>query len=134
MTTFPKQYKKLYNTYSKKLLATHKANFSILNNNMDYFITYLKMLRDYYLLTEPEPTNEKNVSLKTATLVAAVSEYEKYITCITNYYKLDNNTVKKISEESDEEVSKKYNIEKKFHWTNFWQLVMNNIEDWSVNG
>ena len=42
-------------------------------------------------------------------------EYEKYINCINNYYKLNGNIAEKISDESEEEVAKKYNLEKKFH-------------------
>ena len=134
MTEFNKEYKKLYNSYNKKLLAEHKLSFSTLDNNMKYFITYLKYLRDYYLLTDNTAQAEDAVNVKTATLVAAVNEYEKYVNCINNYYKLNGNIAEKISDESEEEVAKKYNLEKKFHWTNFWQLVMTNIEGWSIDG
>ena len=134
MTEFNKEYKELYNSYNKKLLAEHKLSFSTLDNNMKYFITYLKYLRDYYLLTDSAAQSEDAVNVKTATLVAAVNEYEKYVNCINNYYKLNGNSAEKISDESEEEVAKKYNLEKKFHWTNFWQLVMTNMEGWSING
>ena len=134
MTEFNKEYKKLYNSYNKKLLAEHKLSFSTLDNNMKYFITYLKYLRDYYLLTDSTAQSEDTVNVKTATLVAAVNEYEKYVNCINNYYKLNGDIAEKISDESEEEVAKKYNLEKKFHWTNFWQLVMTNMEGWSIDG
>lgn len=134
MTEFNKEYKKLYNSYNKKLLTEHKLSFSTLDNNMKYFITYLKYLRDYYLLTDSVAQSEDTVNVKTATLVAAVNEYEKYVNCINNYYKLNGNIAEKISDESEEEVAKKYNLEKKFHWTNFWQLVMTNMEGWSIDG
>ena len=134
MTKFNKEYKELYNSYNKKLLAEHKLSFSTLDNNMKYFITYLKYLRDYYLLTDSVAQSEDTVNVKTATLVAAVNEYEKYVNCINNYYKLNGNIAEKISDESEEEVAKKYNLEKKFHWTNFWQLVMTNMEGWSIDG
>lgn len=134
MTEFNKEYKELYNSYNKKLLAEHKLSFSTLDNNMKYFITYLKYLRDYYLLTDNTAQAEDAVNVKTATLVAAVNEYEKYVNCINNYYKLNGNIAEKISDESEEEVAKKYNLEKKFHWTNFWQLVMTNMEGWSIDG
>ena len=134
MTEFNKEYKKLYNSYNKKLLAEHKLSFSTLDNNMKYFITYLKYLRDYYLLTDSAAQSEDAVNVKTATLVAAVNEYEKYVSCINNYYKLNGNIAEKISDEPEEEVAKKYNLEKKFHWTNFWQLVMTNMEGWSIDG
>lgn len=134
MTEFNKEYKELYNSYNKKLLAEHKLSFSTSDNNMKYFITYLKYLRDYYLLTDSVAQSEDTVNVKTATLVAAVNEYEKYVNCINNYYKLNGNIAEKISDESEEEVAKKYNLEKKFHWTNFWQLVMTNMEGWSIDG
>ena len=134
MTEFNKEYKELYNSYNKKLLAEHKLSFSTLDNNMKYFITYLKYLRDYYLLTDSTAQSEDTVNVKTATLVAAVNEYEKYVNCINNYYKLNGDIAEKISDESEEEVAKKYNLEKKFHWTNFWQLVMTNMEGWSIDG
>ena len=134
MTEFNKEYKELYDSYNKKLLAEHKLSFSTLDNNMKYFITYLKYLRDYYLLTDSVAQSEDTVNVKTATLVAAVNEYEKYVNCINNYYKLNGNIAEKISDESEEEVAKKYNLEKKFHWTNFWQLVMTNMEGWSIDG
>ena len=134
MTEFNKEYKELYNSYNKKLLAEHKLSFSTLDNNMKYFITYLKYLRDYYLLTDSVDQSEDTVNVKTATLVAAVNEYEKYVNCINNYYKLNGDIAEKISDESEEEVAKKYNLEKKFHWTNFWQLVMTNMEGWSIDG
>ena len=134
MTEFNKEYKELYNSYNKKLLAEHKLSFSTLDNNMKYFITYLKYLRDYYLLTDGITQLEDTINVKTATLVAAVNEYEKYVNCINNYYKLNGNIAEKISDESEEEVAKKYNLEKKFHWTNFWQLVMTNMEGWSIDG
>ena len=134
MTEFNKEYKELYNSYNKKLLAEHKLSFSTLDNNMGYFITYLKYLRDYYLLNDNIAQLEDTINVKTATLVAAVDEYEKYINCINNYYSLNGNKVERISDESEEEVAKKYNLEKKFHWTNFWQLVMTNMEGWSIDG
>ena len=134
MTEFNKEYKELYNSYNKKLLAEHKLSFSTLDNNMRYFITYLKYLRDYYLLTDSNIQSEDAINIKTATLVAAIDEYEQYINCVNNYYKLNGNKVERISDEPEEEVAKKYNLEKKFHWTNFWQLVMTNIEGWSIDG
>ena len=134
MIAFDKQYKDIYNEYDKKLLALHKANFSALNNNMDYFITYLRCLRDAHLLNEAKVDTPEEVNVSTAALVTAVKEYESYKTCITKYYKLDGNTVKRITDDPEEEVAKKFDLERKFHWTNFWQLVMANIEDWGNNG
>ena len=134
MTEFNKEYKELYDSYNKKLLTEHKLNFSTLDNNMSYFITYLKYLRDYYLLNDNIAQLEDTINVKTATLVAAVDEYEKYINCINNYYKLNGNIAEKISDEPEEEAAKKYNLKKNNHWTNLWQLEMTNIEGWSIDG
>ena len=101
--------------YNEKLLAEHKANFSAFNNNLDYFVTYLKFLRDYHLLTDDNTSSEEDVKMTTATLVAACSEYEKYENCIMNYYRLNGNVIERITDEPEEEVAKKYNLEKKFH-------------------
>jgi len=128
--TADKKLRNIYETYNKKLLALHKANFSVLGNNLDYFVTYLKLLRDHYILTE-KTAEEK---LKTASLITAVKEYENYNSCITKYYKIVNNEIKKISDEPEEEVEKKFEKERTFHWTAFWKLIMLNIEDWGVNG
>ena len=110
-----KQYKSLLTAYNNKLQKIHKSSFNTLDNGLDYFVTYLKYLRDYYLLTEHAKDIDEIVDLKTTTLVAALSEYEKYNNCIFKYYKLENNKIERLSGESEEEVSKKYNLEKKFH-------------------
>ena len=125
-----KRYKKLYSSYNKKLLALHKANFSVLGNNLDYFVTYLKLLRDHYILTDSKKDTDK---LKSASLIAAVKEYENYLTCIAKYYKWNGKEVVQISDEPEEEVEQKYDDERIFHWTKFWELVALNIEDWGVN-
>ena len=82
---------------------------------MDYFVTYLKYLRDYYLLHDCTSDQEGVAGAKVTTLVAAVGEYEKYLTCISNYYKLSGNVIEKKTDEPDEEVMKRYNLERKFH-------------------
>ena len=115
MIAFQKQHKEIYNEYNKKLLALHKANFSVLNNNMDYFVTYLKCLRDVHLLNEAPANNPEEVNVSTAALVTAVNEYESYKTCITKYYTLEDNVVKRITDDPEEEVAKKYDLERKFH-------------------
>lgn len=134
MTMLDKIYNPIFSEYNKKLLAEHKANFSTGGNGLSYFVTYLRMLRDYHILAGM-PTEEATAAdVKAATLTTALAEFDNYQTCITKYYRLNGETVERIGNGTEEEVAKKYNSELKFHWTNFWQLVMANIEDWAVNG
>lgn len=118
MTTFKKQYKDIYNQYSKQLLAVHKNNFDAINNGLDYFINYLKFLRDYHILTTEDTDNKDFVDFSIASLVAACDEYEKYKIC-TNMLK--DKSLKKETLDSYEDKRNK-------HWLNFWQLVAANIE------
>ena len=122
--------KDIYNTYSKKLKISHEANLINFSNYMEYLVTYLKFMRDYYILTEPLVLESGEENLKIASIATAISEYERYKKCINNYY--FENGSRKI-EGTSEEVQNKYNIEKKFHWNNFWNLVNLNMEDWTAN-
>jgi hypothetical protein len=87
-------------------------------------------MRDYYILTEPLVLESGEENLKIASIATAISEYERYKTCINKYY--FENGSRKI-EGTSEEVQNKYNVEKKFHWNNFWNLVNLNMEDWTAN-
>ena len=97
---------------------------------MNYFITYLKFMRDYYILTEPLVLDTGEENLKIASLATAVSEYEKYQTCENNYYGFEGGKVIYKVEGTSEEVQQLYNTEKTFHWNNFWNLIRLNMEDW----
>jgi hypothetical protein len=112
MNEFKTEYKKLYKKYNKKLKQLHQFKFETFLNSTEYFITYLKFLRDYYILTESLILNSGEENLKIATLATAIAEYEKYQTCVNNYY--TSNGLRKI-EGTAEEVQTKYNSEKKFH-------------------
>ena len=130
MKDFTKEFKQLYKTYDKKLKNDHEVSFKNLTNSMNYFVTYLKFMRDYYILTESVVLESGEENLKIASLATAVSEYEKYQTCEHNYYGFDGaEVIYKIDGTSDE-VQQKYNLEKAFHWNNFWNLVKLNMEDW----
>ena len=118
MTTFKKQYKDIYNQYSKQLLAVHKNNFDAINNGLDYFINYLKFLRDYHILTTEDTDNKDFVDFSIVSLVAACDEYEKYKICTSM---LKDKSLKKETLDSYEDKRNK-------HWLNFWQLVAANIE------
>lgn len=132
--TVDKCYNLIYSKYNKKLLAEHKANFSVLDNGLSYFTTYLKMLRDHYILMGSYIEDKASTELKVASLAAAVNEFDSYQNCVSKYYRLNGNTVEHMIEGTEEDVAKKYDSERKFHWINFWQLVMANIESWAANG
>lgn len=129
MSTFSKQYKELYKFYDKELKRCHKINFKNLNNNLDYFITYIRFMRDYYLLTEKEYDPMKNQ--KIYSLCIAVQEYDAYYNCIHNYYNISNNMVEiKDKTKTKEEVDELYRAEMAEHIDNFWVVVKENIEGW----
>ena len=130
MTNFKNINNDIYNTYSKKLKISHEANLLNFSNYMEYLVTYLKFMRDYYILTEPLVLESGEENLKIASIATAISEYERYKKCISKYY--FENGSRKI-EGTSEEVQNKYNTEKKFHWNNFWNLVNLNMEDWTAN-
>jgi len=89
-------------------------------------------MRDYYVLCSPKDLNEADKT-KIAALITAVAEYDKFNGCINNYYKPNGEVLEALSDLSTDEIKAKYNQEKAQHWTNFWQLVMLNVEDWRVN-
>lgn len=108
MRDFKRRYKKLYKLYRSELLKLS------LQDPLEYFVTSLKLTRDYRLLNCPPPQSEdEKVSL--AALITAVAEYELY----KGY--------------SDVPPSKELDLEKEknYHWSKFWQLVALNIEDWN---
>jgi hypothetical protein len=111
-----KDFTKIHKEYTKYLNSLNKANLKDINFPLDYFITYLKLMRDYYILNEPLILDSGEENLKIASLATAVSEYEKYKNCIHSYY--TSNGTRKI-EGSAEEVLQKYNAEKNFHWQSF---------------
>ena len=53
MTNFKTINNDIYKVYSKKLKTNHETNLINSLNCMEYLITYLKFMRDYYILTEP---------------------------------------------------------------------------------
>lgn len=130
MKEFTKEFKQLCRTYDTVLKDIHADNFKNLVNPMNYFVAYLKFMRDYYILTEPRILDSGEENLKIASLATAVSEYEQYQTCEHKYYGFDGaKVIYKVSGTS-EEVQQQYNREKTFHWNNFWNLIRLNMEDW----
>lgn len=130
MNQLKQKYKQLFKYYDKELNKCHKINFNAGAPNLDYFVTYLRYLRDSYLLT-------LNINLKDPKIISlcqAIGEYEEYSTCINKYYKLSNKMIESIDKEkSKEEIQKAYQIEKTTHWNIFWSLVCNYMESWTAD-
>lgn len=127
---FTKEFKQLCQTYDKVLKNEHATSFKNLTNCMDYLVTYLKFMRDYYILTESLILDSGEENLKIASLATAVSEFEQYQMCEHKYYGFDGTKVIYKVEGTSEEVQEKYTTEKTFHWNNFWNLIRLNMEDW----
>lgn len=130
MKEFTKEFKQLCQTYDKVLKDSHTINFKALNNCMDYFVTYLKFMRDYYTLVEPLVLETGEENRKIAAIATAVSEYEQYQNCEHKYYGFDGTQVIYKIDGTSEEIQQLYSAEKTFHWNNFWNMLRLNMEDW----
>lgn len=119
-----KPYKKLYKEYMSKVKIP--ASLS-LYDNLDVFVSYLKMVRDYYIITSSDKMTEGEAYIIN-TIHSAVGEYEDYKTCINKYYKVENGKPVSISGKAD--TAAKYAKEKQSHWINFWRFVVLNMEGW----
>ena len=109
MKTFKKEFKDLCKAYEQQLKKCHTVNLEGLTNSMDYFVTYLKFMRDYYILSEPLVAENGEENLKIASLATAISAYTKYQTCKNWCASIETSANK------DEALLKKYNTEKDFH-------------------
>lgn len=130
MTEFKKTHKKLFKSYEKKLGELHKKSLNSSFDPTDYFVTYLKLLRDYYLLSSPYAKTIGEEQFELVSLITAISEYEQYRDCINKYYKIENGVATRLLPEDDKTVLEKYSQEKSFHWEAFWNLVKASIESW----
>ena len=86
--------KQLNKAYSKRFKQLNKNLLTVNSTGLAIFVEHLKYLRDTYILTQ-KPAES------TATLVAAIEEFETY-------------------EKS----------QKEFHWNNFCEFVKQNMEEW----
>lgn len=130
MNQLKQKYKQLFKHYDKELKKCHKINFSAGDQNLDYFVTYLRYLRDSYLLT-------LDINLKDPKIISlcqAIGEYEGYSTCINKYYEVSDKMIKSIdTKKSKEEIQKEYQTEKAAHWKIFWSLICNYMESWTAD-
>lgn len=124
-----KQTDLIFKAYNKKLQKLHKENFAKASNNLEYFVTYLRYLRDYFILNEQLKVS-KQADLKITSLIMTINEYEEYTNCINKYYNIGDTITCKDPDTPKELVMQKYGEEKSLHWQKFWQLVNINIESW----
>ena len=122
MPEFKKDFKSLYTAYDNQLQKQNKAELE--NFGLDHFITYLKFMRDYYILTEPLISEDGTENIKIATLATAITTYDKYQVCVSLCKTIKNNT------QENEALLNKYTKEKEFQWHTCWNLIRLNMETW----
>lgn len=93
--------KTLMSAYDKHLKDCHNRSFSQGDGCLEYFVSYLRHMRDCRLLIYDD------VDEATATLMAAVEEFDQHLAA-------------------------KSNDEKEEHWRNFWEFVAEYINIWKV--
>ena len=116
---FKTKFKAVYNCYNEKLLACHNFNIEGVYNPMSYLGTYLKFMRDYYLITTPEDDNSEETNVTVSAIMAACNLYDQLEDC-----------KKALKKEMPEEDAKKINNIKAQIQEKFWQLLALNMEDW----
>jgi len=97
------QVKQLNKAYKKSFNTLDKSFFQSKTAGLNLFVEYLRYLRDLIILSaegDLEKTNKTNTRL--ATIITAIAEYEASI-------------------KTEQRV---------FHWSNFCELVKQNMEDW----
>ena len=109
MANFKKDFKEIYKTYDKQLKTHHKLSLENYSSGLDYFVTYLKFMRDYYILTEPLVLDNGSENMKIASLATALSAYDKYQMCINLCKTIKSNT------DQNEALLAKYKQEKDFY-------------------
>ena len=122
MKDFKRNYKQLYKAYEKRLKKLHKTSTLNIDNSLDSLVVNLRFIRDYFLLTESPVNADGTENYKISTIATAISEYDQYLTCIHN-----------IKCYADNEASlNKYETEKQFHWSCFWEIVRQNMMLWRI--
>lgn len=110
MEDFKINYKQLYKAYKKRLKKLHKTSSLSLDKSLELFVTRLKFVRDYFLLTESPVNADGTENYKISTVATAIAEYEQYLASAYNieWLQKENN--------ADTGASlQKYKIEKQLH-------------------
>lgn len=109
----------LQKAYKFKLQEHLNKNITELNSPIEYFITYLKFLRDYHLFEAQRNLDDTITDIKVISLMTAIEEYENFKNCIHKYYNIDKQKAVRKATFSEEEAANKYAAEKQFHWNTF---------------
>ena len=133
MKNFKNKYKKLYKSYKLRLKKLYLESIGFNKTPLDYFVANLEFLRDQHLLMSPLTENIGTGNVRLASLVAALTEYQQYKTCITNYYIVNGKSITRRPEFSEEAARIEFQKERQQHWDAFWNLVKFGIEDWEIN-
>lgn len=97
------QVKQLNKAYKKSFDTLNKSFFQSKTAGLYMFIEYLRYLRDLMILSaEGDLEKVSNTNTQLATIITAIAEYEA-----------STSTEQKV-----------------FHWSNFCELVKQNMEDW----
>ena len=116
---FKKEFNSIYNCYNEKLIACHNFSMSGIYNPMLYLGTYLKFMRDYYLLTTPDEDDSEETNVTVSAIMAACKLYDQLEEC-----------KKALKKDIPEEDTKKLTETKVLLQQKFWQLIALNMEDW----
>ena len=127
MENFKTEFKQLYTVYEKQLQKLQKESLDTPSSSIDYFITYLKFLRDKLILTEDLVNEAGEENLKIASIASAITMYEKSQIC--------DDLRKTIVGETEEAkaLNEKYLNDKSFYLNTFWTLIKLNLEAWTTN-
>lgn len=123
LSEFKKKYKPLYNIYIDQLKQYKNADVPA--NALSGFIVYIYMLRDAEILCGNNQNNRD-------TLIAAIVAYEKFSTCITEFYEVNSLGVieRKNKEKTDQEVQEEFNKQRLIYWNCFLKIVEHNLAGW----
>ena len=127
MEEFKINYKQLYKAYKKRLKKLHKTSSLSLDKSLELFVTRLKFVRDYFLLTESPVNTDGTENYKISTVATAIAEYEQYLASANNieWLQKENN--------ADTEASlQKYKIEQQLHWDCFCEIIRQNMSTWRI--
>ena len=125
-----KLHKKILNLYRKKLKNKFKAVSKDPQGILDFFVLYLNYLRDITIFSKDKINLSADQSI--VSLCTAVSEYEAYKNCFTNYFTVSDTgvVVQKDNSKSKEQVGEEFKTEKMQHWKNFWEIVSSCSPSW----
>lgn len=128
-----KELTKLRNAYKKQLEKCAKADLEDYSANFEYLVTYLRFLRDYFILTEDILIGD-TTNIKIASIATAIKEYEAYKTCIDKYFIIEKNgIIQKNKDLTHEEVMKLYQEEKDLHFKKFMFVLIDSAEVWKTH-